>query len=557
MGEVYLGEHRELGREVAIKLLKPRIAEDDAAMERLRREARAAARIGNPHIIDVYDLGISDDGQPYVVMKLLEGRDLLTIMQEDAPLQPRRVVHLCKQIGSALRAAHGAGIVHRDLKPENIIVEVGLSGESAIVLDFGIAHTLADTETRLTREGEVMGTPGYMAPEQAMGEPVDGRADQYSLAVICYELLAGTSPYERQGALQVIAAQITQPPRPLSQFVDQAVVSPALQAVVMRGMSRYPADRYADAWSFIEALEGALTAESAETRVVVAEPAGTPPAIRGGLLALGLLGLAAAGYFGIQAFGGKDQGADAGVAGSAVPATSQKQPDGALVAARSDAAVPKAAVDATAPEATAPDARVPDASGPDAAVPDTAPAVVARSAPKGRRAARRRRVVASPKPDPVATPEPPQPEPPKPVVAPELTPAEVKPKPETPKPEVVATTPAKPPPKVEPPPPAAPPELFIGSPRIRGDASGRTVSKAINRAKSALKLCASTGAVGVTAKVKFIADEEGFFDEFSVASGDQALGQCAIKALRRVQRLDQRPDTGIVEIEVPLTIKAP
>ena len=208
MGQVYLARHKELGSDAAVKMLGAEVAQDAKAMERLRREARAAAQIGNPHIIEVYDLGVTDDGRPYVVMRKVSGRDLKSVMDDDGPVDPDRVVALVKQIASALDDVHAVGVIHRDLKPENVMVEDRPAGEHVTILDFGIAQSLeeGDTDTRLTRQGQIIGTPGYMAPEQALAKPLDGRADQYSLSVIVYELLSGSSPYPRVTPLQVIAA---------------------------------------------------------------------------------------------------------------------------------------------------------------------------------------------------------------------------------------------------------------------------------------------------------------------------------------------------------------
>ncbi|MCA9541637.1 MAG: serine/threonine protein kinase, partial [Myxococcales bacterium] len=289
MGQVFRARHIELGRDVAVKLLAPALAHDPKAMERLRREARAAARLGNPHIIEIYDLGISDDGRPYVVMKLVDGRDLKKLLDAEAPLPPERVYGIIGQIGDALADAHAAGVVHRDLKPENVLVERRQGKDRVTLLDFGIAQSIQDTDSRLTREGQMIGTPGYMAPEQALARPLDGRADQYAVAVIAYEMLSGKSPFARITALQLLAAQLTQAPTPLGEVVDPAVVPPALQAVVMRGLERDPEARFVDMPAFVEAFGAALETPAA----LAPAPAGMGrgPMIAAAVLAVALIGL--------------------------------------------------------------------------------------------------------------------------------------------------------------------------------------------------------------------------------------------------------------------------
>ena len=195
MGQVYRGLHVELGREVAVKLLQPKLADDHNAMERLKREARAAAQLGNPHIVDIYDLGVSTDGRPYVIMKLVPGLTLKEIIDESAPMTLPRILRLLRQLSEALKDAHDAGVIHRDLKPENVIVSDAGERERVTILDFGIARRIEDVDKRLTVEGEMIGTAGYMAPEQALAKTIDARADQYALAVMIYEMLCGEPPF--------------------------------------------------------------------------------------------------------------------------------------------------------------------------------------------------------------------------------------------------------------------------------------------------------------------------------------------------------------------------
>jgi hypothetical protein len=194
MGSVYIAEHTALGRRDAVKLLAPHIAEDEQAMKRLEREARATAALANPHIIDIYTLGLTTDKRPYVAMRLIRGESLKALIDREKRVDVDRAWLLLRQVCVALQSAHEAGIIHRDLKPENLMVEARDSGDFVTILDFGIAKVEAETEQRLTQDGQVIGTPGYMAPEQALGRAVDGRADQYSIGAIFYELVSGGSP---------------------------------------------------------------------------------------------------------------------------------------------------------------------------------------------------------------------------------------------------------------------------------------------------------------------------------------------------------------------------
>ncbi|MCK6575282.1 serine/threonine protein kinase, partial [Myxococcota bacterium] len=284
MGSVYIAEHTALGRRDAVKLLAPHIAEDEQAMKRLEREARATAALANPHIIDIYTLGVTTDNRPYVAMRLIQGQSLKELIERERKLDVDRAWALLRQVCLALQSAHEAGIVHRDLKPENLMVEPRDAGEFVTILDFGIAKVEAETEARLTQDGQVIGTPGYMAPEQALGRAVDGRADQYSIAAIFYELVSGAFPYDRLGALQTITQQITQDPKPLSQHVGDQAVPPALQRLIMRCLSRDPADRLPGLDAFVRIADEALGFVPAVSRsrltleAVRAAPAASPSA---------------------------------------------------------------------------------------------------------------------------------------------------------------------------------------------------------------------------------------------------------------------------------------
>jgi len=256
MGAVYEVEHRGLGKRLAAKLLKPELARRADLLERFRREARAASAIGHEHIIEVTDLGQTSQKVPFLVMELLSGQTLSALCKAERRLEPARAVHIARQILSALGAAHARGIVHRDLKPENVFL-IQRAGDPDFVklLDFGIVKLLDENEElELTRAGQVVGTPTYMAPEQARGEKnVDGRADLYGVGAILYRMVTGQRPYTApnfNALLFAIAQGQLEKPRKL-----EPGVSPHLEAAILRAMALDPRARFQTAAEFDEALD--------------------------------------------------------------------------------------------------------------------------------------------------------------------------------------------------------------------------------------------------------------------------------------------------------------
>jgi len=221
MGVVYEAEHKELGKRIAIKVMLDKYANDEEAVIRFKREALAASRIGNPHIIDVTHIGIAPDGRPFVVMELLDGQPLSAILAGTGPMQPWRAIQIMRQVLRAVGAAHIKGIIHRDLKPDNIFI-VNRDDEHDFVklLDFGISKMVDTAEmaaaTRLTTTGVVMGTPLYMAPEQAMGAPAERGVDIYACGVILFEMLAGRPPFDEPNYNMLVAKLLTAEPPLLS-----------------------------------------------------------------------------------------------------------------------------------------------------------------------------------------------------------------------------------------------------------------------------------------------------------------------------------------------------
>jgi tRNA A-37 threonylcarbamoyl transferase component Bud32 len=246
MAAVYRGTDRVLGRSVAIKVLAEALARDPAFVQRFRREAQAAAGLGHPGVVSVFDTG-SDDGIHYIVMELLEGRTLEEITRVEGPLLPERAEEIAEAVCAALAAAHGQGLVHRDVKPSNIMIA---SDGSVKVMDFGIARAMASD--RLTQTAMTLGTATYFSPEQAQGEPVDARSDLYSLGVVLFEMLTGRPPFEADSPVAVAYKHVREDPPPPSSLNDD--VSPALEAVVLRAMAKDPAVRYQTAEGMRRAL---------------------------------------------------------------------------------------------------------------------------------------------------------------------------------------------------------------------------------------------------------------------------------------------------------------
>ncbi|NVB40457.1 serine/threonine protein kinase [Pseudenhygromyxa sp. WMMC2535] len=211
MGYVYLGEHVTVGRSVAIKVLTHDWSRTKAVAQRFRAESRAASAAGHPNIVEVFDAGELSDGRLYLVMEFLTGRNLYEEVQANGPMPVPRACHVMRDVARAIRAAHEVGIIHRDLKPDNVmLVERGRDeGELVKVLDFGISAS-ANRSERLTNVGQALGTPEYMAPEQAKGREVDERFDIYAMGIMFYELLTGDPPWHGTNVLEIIALKTTE-----------------------------------------------------------------------------------------------------------------------------------------------------------------------------------------------------------------------------------------------------------------------------------------------------------------------------------------------------------
>jgi tRNA A-37 threonylcarbamoyl transferase component Bud32 len=240
MGRVYEARHQRLpSKRFAVKMLHPDLARQPEVVTRFQREAEASSVLSHPNVVDVYDVSSSGDGRPYIVAELLQGEELGNHLQRVGRMTVQAAAHVVRQICAALAAAHAAGIVHRDVKPENVF----LTGESAHVkvLDFGISK-LGDNKDGLTKTGTVMGTPDYMAPEQARGDRVDARADIYAAGAILYRAVTGRKPFEGLEPMATLTAVLTQePPRP-TELRSELPLS--LELVIQRAMAKNPGERF-------------------------------------------------------------------------------------------------------------------------------------------------------------------------------------------------------------------------------------------------------------------------------------------------------------------------
>ena len=254
MGTVYLCEHAVLGRRYAVKVLRAELSRDPELEERFRNEAIAASRIGGDNVVDVVDFGTEDDGALYYVMEALDGRSLGTILVEDGPFDVDRALALLEQVARALGAAHARGVIHRDVKPDNVFVVKRPDGtERAKVIDFGISQVTPEAgRDRITRAGSIIGTPEYMAPEQAAGDPVDQRADVYALGVLAYELLTGTLPIVALTPVATLVAHQTRAPVPPSR--RRPAIPPEVDRLILRALAKRPEDRPASMEAFSAAL---------------------------------------------------------------------------------------------------------------------------------------------------------------------------------------------------------------------------------------------------------------------------------------------------------------
>ena len=275
MGEVFRATHVELGRPLAIKVMRPELSRDPEFVERFRREAMTASRLGHPHIVDIIDSG-SEDGQFYFVMEFLSGRTL-TSRIADGPMPVADALELVSQVAQALDVAHRAGVVHRDLKPDNVIVLERHGRPFVKLVDFGVAKLVAPQDRQITSHGLIIGTPQYMSPEQASGLPVSAQSDIYSLGLILFELLTGERPLKGETTALVMAAHISQTAPELP-----AKVPPGLRTLVARMLAKKPEERPQSMAAVLTALAAVPTTQRNRWPLVAALAA----VVLGGLVVL-------------------------------------------------------------------------------------------------------------------------------------------------------------------------------------------------------------------------------------------------------------------------------
>jgi len=275
MSEVYAARHTETERHLALKILRTDPLSQSGAVERLRREARAAGRIGHDNICDVIDVGRLDDGTPYLVMPLLRGRTLAAVLRDAGPLPVPRCIDIGAQVLSGLAAAHAAGILHRDLKPQNVfLVRMGDRDDFVKILDFGISKELAapPTDGSITQTGTVLGTPLYMAPEQVRGrKDLDPRVDLYAAGVLLYQMATNHLPFQGDSYSAIVSA-ILLDPFPLPRRLRPDLPEP-LEALILRAMSRDRDARFPDAETMRAALLAAHPDAPASTPLEQTQPA--------------------------------------------------------------------------------------------------------------------------------------------------------------------------------------------------------------------------------------------------------------------------------------------
>jgi serine/threonine-protein kinase len=269
MGSVYCGKHVLMDKTVAVKVLRPSLAVDDAVVARFSREAKAASRISHPHAVSVTDFGEAENGVVFLVMEYLDGRTLKEIIVSEGRFTLERAVEIVRQVAGALDAAHGQGVVHRDLKSDNIMLSQTNGGDWAKVLDFGIAKIQQAEGVRdvdITEANLVVGTPQYMSPEQcSQTGPLDARSDIYSLGVIIYEMLAGFVPFTGESPTVIMMKQVQDPPPSI--LSARPELPAAAEDIVKRALAKQPVDRFQTAGDLSAALSSLVATTGEAARV--------------------------------------------------------------------------------------------------------------------------------------------------------------------------------------------------------------------------------------------------------------------------------------------------
>jgi serine/threonine-protein kinase len=259
MGAVYRAENQRIGKQVAIKMLTRGHDAGSSSMKRFYREARIMGSLGHPNIVEIYDLGALDNGVPFQVMELLEGQTLAGKIELEGGLAFDEALMIGEQVLSALEAAHQRGIVHRDLKPDNVFLAHREARTIVKLLDFGISKTIGEETLSLTKTGMVVGTPFYLAPEQARGDDVDQRIDVWAMGVLLYEMITGTTPFRAENYNKLIVRILATRAEPPS--TRQPRLSKEVEHVIMSALSHDRDDRYADTGQMLAAFNKARRGE--------------------------------------------------------------------------------------------------------------------------------------------------------------------------------------------------------------------------------------------------------------------------------------------------------
>lgn len=306
MGAVYRARQEAVGRDVALKIVRPDRAYDPETKARFEREARAISLLTSPHTITAFDFGEAEDGSWFLAMEMLEGETVGDRLRREGRIDWVDAVRFAQHALRSLAEAHEKGIVHRDLKPDNLFLTVlpesrQRKREICKVLDFGIAKWQVPEDAKIdqleTQAGTVFGTPRYMSPEQAQGSPLDARSDLYSLGVLLYQMLSGRAPFTDDDAVVVMARHIKDEPTPLSEISPEGAIPPSVEAVVRRALAKNPDERPQTAEQMAVELEQAFelaraTASGVQPSHSVSEsapPVPLPPASRIGVRAVGIL----------------------------------------------------------------------------------------------------------------------------------------------------------------------------------------------------------------------------------------------------------------------------
>ena len=250
MGEVYRAHDARLDRNVALKILAPRYADDDGFRERLLRESRLAASLDHPNVVPVYDAGEADAGL-YLAMRYVEGADLRAVLRREGPLAPARALAIVAQVANALDAAHATGLVHRDVKPSNVLID---ERRHCYLADFGLSQTASDRGQ--ATDGSLLGTLDYVAPEQIRGDEIDGRADVYALGCVLFECLTGESPFRRSSEVATLYAHLEEDPPPAS--ARHSALPAAIDAVFARALAKEPDERHSSCAALVADASAAL-----------------------------------------------------------------------------------------------------------------------------------------------------------------------------------------------------------------------------------------------------------------------------------------------------------